>query len=130
MNATLLDLEHGEGRAVALSEPDKYRDMVTAPIITARQVVFARRDEPEPGESPFCAFWSLTDDADSQHEYDKVFGGMSKNERLIAVIFQGADLEPELKTELVVLDGVSVLRIELDPHLPHHVLLVPERFIP
>ena len=55
---------------------------------------------------------------------------MNRLERLKAIIFGGATVEPELATEVVNLDGVSVVQVDLHPHVPHHILMIPERFLP
>ena len=54
------------------------------------------------------------------------FGTAGANE---AFIFDNADMEPELPTEVVTLDGVSVVRIDLDKQLPGHSVIVPERYL-
>lgn len=89
--------------------------------------VFRNTDTDEKlGEGPYFAYWMLRPDADAEHEHFKVFGDKTFDERVLAVIFDGADVEPELPTEVVNLDGVSVIRIDLDKQLSGHAVLIPE----
>lgn len=108
---------------------DAYNDF-DIPITLEREVCLGRRVERQPDETEYIAFWSLTKDGDPKAAYAEAFAGMDAGQRLVAAIFDGVAMEPELPTEVVNLDGVSVIRIDLDKQLSGHAVYVPERFIP
>lgn len=123
---TLYDLQSGVGRAYEITDLDQYNDALIH-VTEVRSICIGRRLDPEPGEGPYVAFWAILNKEHADAEYEKVFGHMSRGERMASIIFRGVELEPELPCEVVNLDGVSVVRVNLDPHVPNVVAIIPER---
>ena len=122
-------LREPNGQSLVSAHVDKH-DVVVVSMSPIREVHLSRTFERQPGEGEYTAFFVLGPEADKRHEFDKVFGDMDADERMMAAVFHGADVEPELPTEVVNLDGVSVIQIDLDKQLPSAVMLVPESYVP
>lgn len=127
MNAFLVT--PSETRTIPITM-DVYNDF-DIPVTFEREICLGRRDERQPDESEYVAFWGLSKDGDPKAAFEEAFGGFKdEGQRLAAAIFDGVAMEPELPTSVVNLDGVSVVRIDLEKQLPGHVVYVPERLIP
>ena len=122
-------LREPNGQSLVSAHVDKH-DSVVVPVSLTREVHLSRTLERKPGEGEYAAFFVLGPYADKHHEFDKVFGDMTRDERIMAAVFHGAEVEPELPTEVVNLDGVSVIQIDLDKQFPGAVMLVPESYVP
>lgn len=118
-----------EGRSKLPASVADYEEIIIAVSLT-RQICLSYTIERKPDESKYAAFFILGPEADRKYEFEKVFGGMSIAERLVATIFHGKDVEPELPTEVINLDGVSVISIDLSKQLPGHIVFVPEHYVP
>ena len=127
MNAVIVTPEGS--RPIPITPPDSFGDLEIH-VNPKRTIVLGRNKDPQPDETPYVAYWTLGPEADKHHEWDKVFGGKTMLERLHAFVFEGADMEPELPTEVANYDGISVVRVDLHKQLPHHAVIVPERYVP
>ena len=126
MNATLL-AANGVRRLDVTT--DEWGD-VDIPVTPQRTICLGRNAEEWAHEGPYVAFWALGPDADHEHEFHKVFGDKTRDERLVAAVFDGAAVEPQLPTKVINLDGVSVIWIDLGEHLLGHTVILPERCVP
>ena len=110
-------------------EPDEYKD-VSIKLDLKAAVVTGIRIEPQPNESRYVSFLAYPDHDDYLDRRYQIHGdesGLSVPQRLMNHIFGSEMIEPELPTEVVVLDGVPVVRVDLEKWRPGWVLVVPER---
>lgn len=99
-----------------------------------RSVVVGRRDRrDEPDDSPpYIAFIYFTHSGDHKAFVSARTDGMNASQRLLWMIFakEPDNPEPEAPTQVVVLDGASVIAVDVSIALPGYKLYLDERLIP
>lgn len=92
-----------------------------------REILVGDTDD---GVAAFAEFKNSEDHSDAvDREADNYPSKDPKVSRLMGVIF-GNDITPRLKVELLMMDGVAIYEIDLEPIMPGYVLTVPCRLVP
>lgn len=133
MIATVVLVGNGVGVPLA-AQVEKGDVLVELPRTRPpRSCIVGRRDNPKPDDTRYVAFIVFEDHEDHRDfVYDRT-GDMTAPQRLLWHIFSanGPDNpEPEAPTEVVTLDGATVIAVDLSVMLPGYKLYIDERLVP